>query len=60
MGSFTEKMLAAAVLLASFGAVNGQTNGSTVGTGPDAAGPTWQHSDYETSPGVFPSRELPS
>ena len=58
MGFFTDKMLAAAVLLATFGAVNGQTNGSTVGSGPDAAGPHWDHNDYLTSPPVFPSRKL--
>ena len=56
MGFLADKMLAAAVLLATFGAVNAQQNTTTVGSGPDAAGPTWVHSDYETSPEVLPSR----
>ncbi|KAK5130730.1 hypothetical protein LTR08_001717 [Meristemomyces frigidus] len=57
MGFFADKMLAAAVLLATFGAVNAQQNTTTVGTGPNAAGPPWNHSEYEHSPEVFPSPE---
>jgi len=42
------------VLLAASYGVNGQ-NSSTVGSGPSAAGPIWDHSEYESSPPVYPT-----
>ncbi|KAK3115652.1 hypothetical protein LTR53_004805 [Teratosphaeriaceae sp. CCFEE 6253] len=54
MAPRTNKLHAAAALLAVVGTATGQ-NDSTTGTGASAAGPTWTHADYETSPPVYPS-----
>lgn len=55
----SEKLVFVAALLSVLGLANGQNgqNDSTVGTGPNAAGPTWHHSEYTTSPPVYPTRE---
>ncbi|TKA68603.1 hypothetical protein B0A55_08915 [Friedmanniomyces simplex] len=44
----------AAALLVAATTVTGQ-NGSTIGSGPSAAGPTWNHADFESSPPIYPS-----
>ncbi|KAK4958851.1 hypothetical protein LTR10_003648 [Elasticomyces elasticus] len=54
MSPIAAKLRVAAALLAAATTVTGQ-NDSTVGTGASAAGPTWNHADYETSPPVYPS-----
>ncbi|KAK0966908.1 hypothetical protein LTR91_017353 [Friedmanniomyces endolithicus] len=54
MGPMANKLHLAAGLLVAATAVTGQ-NGSTVGSGPSAAGPTWNHADFESSPAVYPS-----
>lgn len=53
MSQSSPKLRLAALLLSTIGAVNGQngTNSSEV----DAAGPTWNHAQYESSPPVYPS-----
>lgn len=53
----SEKLVFVAALLSVLGLANGQNgqNDSTVGTGPNAAGPTWHHSEYTTSPPVYPT-----
>ena len=45
----------ALALLSTLGSVSGQngTNSSEA----NAAGPTWNHADYESSPPVYPTRE---
>lgn len=55
MGLTSNKLQAAAALLSTLSLVSGQSNG----TGPSAAGPTWDHSLFESSPPVYPSREQP-
>ncbi len=57
MGPMANTLHIAAGLLVAATAVTGQ-NGSTVGSGPSAAGPTWNHADFEHSPQVYPSREF--
>jgi len=54
MAPMAGKLQVAAALLTAVGSVTGQ-NSSTVGSGPSAAGPTWNHADFETSPPVYPS-----
>lgn len=52
MGPLLGKLQLAIALLSALGTVKGQN-----GTGPDAAGPAWNHADYTTSPPVYPERE---
>jgi len=56
MAPFSEKLRVAAALLTALGGVHAQ-NQSTVGSGPNAAGPTWDHTLFETSPAVYPTRK---
>lgn len=55
MLSSYEKLLAAIALLSAVNGVSGQTNSTTVGSGPSAAGPTWDQSEFDSSPPVYPS-----
>lgn len=62
MGHLSNKLRVAATLLVAAGAVNGQSNQSTVGSGPSAAEPTWdpvEYTQYGGSPAVYPTREWP-
>ncbi|KAI7529584.1 putative beta-glucosidase, partial [Hortaea werneckii] len=49
-----KRLLGGATLLSALGTANAQ-NDSAVGSGPNAAGPTWNHDDFTTSPPVYPS-----
>ncbi|KAI7161082.1 putative beta-glucosidase [Hortaea werneckii] len=49
-----KRLLGTATLLSALGTANAQ-NDSAVGSGPNAAGPTWNHDDFTTSPPVYPS-----